>query len=80
MKENKGQRYKTSDEVKRKKTMGLGLRINRVIKSNLNDIAGNFNRTEGAMFLAGGGVAGAGISATVGNMGLEHRFSNRGRK
>jgi hypothetical protein len=50
--------------------MGLGDRINRVIKANLNDIAGNFDRTEGAMFLAVGGVAGAGISATVGNMGL----------
>jgi hypothetical protein len=50
--------------------MGLGDRINRVIKTNLNDISGNFNRTEGAMFLAVGGVAGAGISATVGNMGL----------
>lgn len=50
--------------------MGLGERVNRVIKANLNDIAGNFNQTEGVMFLAGGGVAGAGISATVGNMGL----------
>ncbi|NMG18081.1 hypothetical protein DP116_00945, partial [Brasilonema bromeliae SPC951] len=50
--------------------MGLGERVNRVIKANLNNIAGNFNQTEGVMFLAGGSVAGAGISATVGNMGL----------
>ncbi|MBW4597197.1 MAG: PspA/IM30 family protein [Brasilonema angustatum HA4187-MV1] len=50
--------------------MGLGERVNRVIKANLNDIAGNFNRIEGEMFIAGGGVAGAGISAMVGNMGL----------
>ncbi|NJM73161.1 MAG: hypothetical protein HC862_25205 [Scytonema sp. RU_4_4] len=50
--------------------MGLGSRINRVIKANLNDIAGHFNGTEGAIFIGGGGVAGAGISATVGNMGL----------
>ncbi len=50
--------------------MGLGKRVNRVIKANLNDIAGNFNRVEGATFIAVGGVTGAGISATVGNMGL----------
>ncbi|MBW4624394.1 MAG: hypothetical protein KME49_02460 [Brasilonema octagenarum HA4186-MV1] len=36
--------------------MGLSERVNRVIKANLNDIAGNFNRIEGEMFIAGGGV------------------------
>jgi hypothetical protein len=45
-------------------------RVHRVIKANFNDIAGNFNRAEGATFIAIGGAAGAGISATVGNMGL----------
>lgn len=50
--------------------MGLGERVNRVIKANLNDLAGHFNPTEGVMFIAKGGVVGAEISATVGNMGL----------
>ncbi|MEH2010812.1 PspA/IM30 family protein [Nostoc sp.] len=50
--------------------MGLGDRISRIIKVNLNDMAGNFNYGEGAVFIAGGAATGAVVSQTVGGMGL----------
>jgi hypothetical protein len=50
--------------------MGLSDRISHVIKANLNDIAGNFNRGESAAFIAGGVATGTAISQTVGGMGL----------
>lgn len=50
--------------------MGLGNRISRIVKANLNDMVGNFNCGEGAAFIAGGAVTGAVVSQTVGGMGL----------
>jgi|GEM_PF-1029106 len=50
--------------------MGLSDRISRIIKTNLNDIAGNFHYPEGAAFMAGGAATGAVVSQTVGGMGL----------
>ena len=48
-------------------------RINRVVRANLNNSERedlNNNTGEGAAFVAGGTAAGAGVSATVGGMGL----------
>lgn len=50
--------------------MGLNNRISRIVKANLNDIAGNFKPGESAAFIAGGVATGAAISHTVGGMGL----------
>lgn len=48
--------------------MGLGTRINRVIKSNVNSAIGN--KGEGAAYIGGGAATGALTHGVVGNMGL----------
>lgn len=55
--------------------MGLGKRINNIVRANVNSTLGNFNKVdfqtaEKAAFVGGGVAAGAVVSETVGGMGL----------
>lgn len=50
--------------------MGIGDRISRIIKANLNDMAGNFNYGESTAFVVVGAAVGAGVYQTIGGMGL----------
>ncbi|WP_191757974.1 PspA/IM30 family protein [Komarekiella delphini-convector] len=50
--------------------MGIGNRISRIIRTNLNDMAANFKYGESTAFIAGGAATGAVVSQTVGGMGL----------
>ncbi|MBW4558503.1 MAG: PspA/IM30 family protein [Trichormus sp. ATA11-4-KO1] len=55
--------------------MGLGKRINGIVRANVNSTLGNFkqvdfHQAEKAAFIGGGVVAGAVVSDTVGGMGL----------
>jgi hypothetical protein len=54
--------------------MPLGNRISRIVRANCNDIAGKLEPLEGAGFIATGAATGAGVSATVGGMGLVGGF------
>ncbi len=54
--------------------MALGNRISRIIRANCNDITGKLEPVEGAGFIATGAATGAGVSATVGGMGLVGGF------
>ncbi|WP_339381770.1 PspA/IM30 family protein [Dendronalium phyllosphericum] len=48
----------------------MGDRISRIIRTNLNDMAGNFKYGESTAFIAGGAATGAVVSQTMGGMGL----------
>ena len=50
--------------------MPLGDRISRIVRANCNDLTGKLEPVEGAGFIATGAATGAGVSATVGGMGL----------
>ncbi|MBE9125957.1 MULTISPECIES: PspA/IM30 family protein [unclassified Coleofasciculus] len=54
--------------------MALGDRISRIVKANFNDMTGKLEPVEGTGFIATGAATGAGVSATVGGMGLVGGF------
>lgn len=54
--------------------MALGDRISRIVRANCNDMTGKLEPVEGAGFIATGAATGAGVSATVGGMGLVGGF------
>lgn len=54
--------------------MALGDRISQIVKANFNDMTGKLEPVEGAGFIATGAATGAGVSATVGGMGLVGGF------
>ena len=58
--------------------MALGDRISRIVRSNCNDLTGKLEPVEGAGFIATGAATGAGVSATVGGMGLVGGFGGIG--
>lgn len=54
--------------------MPLDDRISRIVRANCNDLTGKLEPVEGAGFIATGAATGAGVSATVGGMGLVGGF------
>jgi phage shock protein A len=54
--------------------MALGDRISRIVRANCNDMTGKLEPVEGAGFIATGAATGAGVSATLGGMGLVGGF------
>jgi len=54
--------------------MALGDRISRIVRANCNDMTGKLEPVEGAGFITTGAATGAGVSATVGGMGLVGGF------
>jgi hypothetical protein len=58
--------------------MALGDRISRIVRANCNDLTGKLEPVEGAGFIATGAATGAGVSATVGGMGLVGGFGGIG--
>ncbi|HEY9707104.1 MAG TPA: J domain-containing protein [Oculatellaceae cyanobacterium] len=58
--------------------MALGDRISRIVRANCNDMTGKLDPVEGAGFIATGAATGAGVSATVGGMGLVGGFGGIG--
>ncbi len=58
--------------------MALGDRISRIVRANCNDMRGKLDPVEGTGFIATGAATGAGVSATVGGMGLVGGFGGIG--
>lgn len=49
-------------------------RINRIVRANCNDLTGKLKPAEGTAYIATGAATGAGVSATIGGMGLVGKF------
>lgn len=58
--------------------MILGDRINRIVRANCNNLTGKLEPAEGAGYIATGAATGAGVSATIGGMGLVGGFGGIG--
>jgi hypothetical protein len=58
--------------------MALGNRINRIVRANCNDLTGKLKPAEGTAYIATGAATGAGVSSTIGGMGLVGSFGGIG--
>lgn len=56
----------------------LNNRISRIVRANCNDLTGKPKAAEGTAYIATGAVTGAGVSATIGGMGLVGSFGGIG--